>query len=141
MATMSKTASTTSKDIFDVCKDSFDKIRGHVEKVAPQYLQSFTNLQQEWIGVWANFVNSALTIQQQYANKLGLNTNATEALVKVVHDSTDEIIKSIDVENKLAHSALDVSKQNLRTINENATTYAELNQKIINSWMSAWTKN
>ena len=141
MATMSKTASTTSKDIFDVCKDSFDKIRGHVEKVAPQYLQSFTNLQQEWIGVWANFVDSAVTIQQQYANRLGLNTNATEALVKVVHDSTDEIIKSIDVQNKLAHSALDVSKQNLRTVNENATTYAELNQKIINSWMSAWTKN
>ena len=141
MVIMSKTASTTSKDIFDVCKDSFDKIRGHVEKVAPQYLQSFTSLQQEWTGVWANFVNSALTIQQQYANKLGLNTNATEALVKVVHDSTDEIIKSIDVQNKLAHSALDVSKQNLRTINENATTYAELNQKIINSWMSAWTKN
>ena len=141
MVYMSKTASTTSKDIFDVCKDSFDKIRGHVEKVAPQYLQSFTNLQQEWIGVWGNFVNSALAIQQQYANKLGLNTNATEALVKVVHDSTDEIIKSIDVQNKLAHSAFDVSKQNLRTINENATTYTELNQKIINSWMSAWTKN
>ena len=141
MVIMSKTASTTSKDIFDVCKDSFDKIRGHVEKVAPQYLQSFTNLQQEWIGVWANFVDSAVTIQQQYANRLGLNTNATEALVKVVHDSTDEIIKSIDVQNKLAHSALDVSKQNLRTVNENATTYAELNQKIINSWMSAWTKN
>ena len=138
---MSKTVSTASKDIFDVCKDSFDKVRGHVEKVAPQYLQSFTNLQQEWIGVWANFVNSAVTIQQQYADKLGLNTSASDALVKVVHDSTDEIIKSIDVQNKLAQSSFDVSKQNLRTINENATTYAELNQKIINSWMSAWTKN
>ena len=141
MAPMSKTANTTSKDIFDVYGDSFEKIRGHVEKVAPQYLQSFTNLQQECFGIWANFVNSALAIQQQYANKLELNTNTTEALAKVVHDSTDEIIKAFDVQNKIAHTALDATKQNLRTINENTTTYAELNQKIVNTWMSAWTKN
>jgi len=141
MAPMSKTANTTSKDIFDVYSASFEKIRGHAEKVAPQYLQSFTSLQQECFGIWANFVNSALAIQQQYANKLELNTNATEALAKVVHDSTDEIIKAIDVQNKIAHTVLDGTKQNLRTMNETATTYIELNQKIVNSWISAWTKN
>ena len=138
---MSKTTNTTSKDIFDVYRVSFEKIKGHVEKVTPQYLQSFTNLQQEYIGVWTNFVNSTLAIQQQYANKLGLNTNATEAVSKVVHDSTDEVIKCLDVQNKIAQTALDATKQNLRTINENATAFAELNQNVVNSWMSTWTKN
>lgn len=141
MEPMSKPTSTTSKDIFDVYKVSFEKIKGHMEKVTPQYLQSFSNLQQEYLGVWTNVVNSALVIQQQYANKIGLNTNSTEPITRVVQDSTDEIIKAFDVQNKIVQTALDATKQNLRTINENATAFAELNQNVINSWLSAWTKS
>ena len=88
MASMSKPTSTTSKDIFDVYKGSFEKIKGHVEKVTPQYLQSFSNLQQEYFGVWTNVINSALAIQQQYADKMGLNTNATEPITRVDRKST-----------------------------------------------------
>lgn len=140
MESMSKTTSTTSKDIFDVYKVSFEKIKGHVEKVTPQYLQSFTNLQQEYLGVWTNVVNSALAIQQQYADKMGMNTNVTEPINRVVQESTDEIIKAFDVQHKIVHTALDATKQNLRTINENAIAFAELNRNIVNSWLSAWTK-
>ena len=138
---MSKTTSPNSKDIFDVYKGSFEKIRGHVEKVTPQYLQSFSSLQQEYFGMWTNFVNSALAIQQQYANKMGINSNTTEPITRVVQDSTDEIIKAFDLQNKIIHTALDATKQNLRTINENATAFTELNHNIFNSWLSTWTKN
>ena len=138
---MSKPTSTTSKDIFDVCKVSFEKIKGHVEKVTPQYLQSYSNLQQEYFGVWTNVINSTLAIQQQYADKMGLNTNVTEPINRVVQESTDEIIKAFDVQHKIVHTALDATKQNLRTINENATAFAELNRNIVNSWLSAWTRN
>ena len=140
MEPMSKPTNTSSKDIFDVYRGSFEKIKGHVEKVTPQYLQSFTNLQQEYFGVWTNFVNSTLAIQQQYANKMGINTNTTEPITRVVQDSTDEIIKAFDVQHKIAHTALDATKQNLRTINENATAFTELNHNIVNSWLSTWTK-
>lgn len=138
---MSKTTSPNSKDIFDVYRVSFEKIKGHVEKVTPQYLQSFSNLQQEYFGAWTNFVNSALAIQQQYANKMGVNSNTSEPITRVVQDSTDEIIKAFDVQNKIVQTALDATKQNLRTINENATAFAELNHNIVNSWLSTWTKN
>ena len=141
MVPMSKTTSANSKDIFDVYRVSFEKIKGHVEKVTPQYLQSFTNLQQEYFGVWTNFVNSTFAIQQQYANKMGLSTNTTEPITRVIQDSTDEIIRAFDMQHKIAHTALDATKQNLRTINENATAFAELNHSIVNSWLSAWTKN
>jgi len=138
---MSKPTSPNSRDIFDVYKGSFEKIRGHVEKVTPQYLQSFSSLQQEYFGMWTNFVNSTLAIQQQYANKIGLSTNTTEPVTRVVQDSTDEIIKVLDVQNKIVQTALDATKQNLKTINENATAFAELNHNIVNSWLSTWSKN
>lgn len=132
---------SANKDIYQVCKESFQKIHGHVEKATPQYLQSFTNLQQEYFGAWANFVNSTLSIQQHYANRLGVNNNATEALTKVVHDSTEEIIKSYDSQNRAAFTVINATREAVRTINENATAFAELNQNIINSWISAWNKN
>ena len=138
---MSKPTSPNSRDIFDVYKGSFEKIRGHVEKVTPQYLQSFSSLQQEYFGMWTNFVNSTLAIQQQYANKIGLSTNTTEPVTRVVQDSTDEIIKVLDVQNKIVQTALDATKQNLKTINENATAFAEVNHNIVNSWLSTWSKN
>jgi len=141
MVPMSKTTSTNSKDIFDVYRVSFEKIKGHVEKVTSQYLRSFTNLQQEYFGIWSNLVNSTLAIQQHYADKMGINTNATEPVARVVRDSTDEIIKSFDVQNKIAQTILDATRQNLRIVSENATAFSELNQNVFNSWMSTWTKN
>ena len=88
-----------------------------------------------------NFVNSSLAIQQHYASKAGINTNATEALTKVVHDSTEEIVKSYDSQNKIAFTIIDATRQTLKTINENATAFAELNEKIVDSWISTWVKN
>lgn len=138
---MSKTTNTNSKDIFDVYRVSFEKIKGHVEKVTPQYLQSFTNLQQEYFGIWSNLVNSTLAIQQHYADKTGINTDATEPVARVVRDSTEEIIKAFDVQNKIAQTVLDATRQNLRIVSENATAFSELNQNIFNSWLSTWTRN
>jgi hypothetical protein len=138
---MSKTTNTNSKDIFDVYRVSFEKIKGHVEKVTPQYLQSFTNLQQEYFGIWSNLVNSTLSIQQHYADKTGINTDATEPVARVVRDSTEEIIKAFDVQNKIAQTVLDATRQNLRIVSENATAFSELNQNIFNSWLSTWTRN
>ena len=130
-----------TRDIYQVCKESFQKIHGHIEKATPQYLQSFTNLQDEYLGIWMNFVNSSLAIQQHYASKAGINTNATEALTKVVHDSTEEIVKSYDSQNRIAFTIIDATRQTLKTINENATAFAELNEKIVDSWISTWVKN
>jgi hypothetical protein len=138
---MSKTTTSQVKDVFHLYKESFEKIQGHVEKTTAQYTQSFTNLQQEYLGAWKNFVNAAISVQQQYANKTGINTSTTEAVTKVVQDSTEEIIKAFDVQSKIAQTIMDAARQNVRTVGDNTTAFAELNQNIINSWISTWTKN
>ncbi|MBM3895653.1 MAG: hypothetical protein FJ359_04365 [Thaumarchaeota archaeon] len=137
---MSKQNENT-KDIFATYKQCFDKVHGNVEKTIPQYLQSYTNLQQEFLSAWSNFVNSTLSIQQNICNKTGVNTAIPEATIKALHNATDEIIKVYDVQNKVVQTALDASRQNLRTVNQNAIEFAELNQNIINSWISTWKPN
>ena len=53
---MSKTTAQESKEIYAVAKQNVEKYFDEVEKTVPQYLQSITNLQQEYTSAWKNAV-------------------------------------------------------------------------------------
>lgn len=135
---MSKTT-PEAKEIFAVYKQNVDKFFDDVEKALPQYLQSITNLQQEYIEAWKNAFNSAISIQQEYATKSGLNTNVPAAYIKLINDGTEEIIKARSVQNKIALASIDVARQNIKSFNDNAKAFTDLNQNMLQSWISAWT--
>jgi len=128
-----------AKEIFAVYKQNVDKFFDDVEKALPQYLQSITNLQQEYIEAWKNAFNSAISIQQEYATKSGLNTNVPAAYIKLINDGTEEIIKARSVQNKIALASIDVARQNIKSFNDNAKAFTDLNQNMLQSWISAWT--
>ncbi|KAG2474400.1 MAG: hypothetical protein NPMRTH4_450009 [Nitrosopumilales archaeon] len=138
---MSKQQTQSTNDVFAVCAKNFDKIHSTVEKNTPQYLQSFTSLQQEYLATWSSIVHSTIALQQNFANKIGMNTNAPENTNVTFQDVTEGIIKAIDVQSKIVQTALDTTKQNIKTINDNASNFAELNQNIINAWITVWKTN
>ncbi|OLC91463.1 MAG: hypothetical protein AUI92_07660 [Thaumarchaeota archaeon 13_1_40CM_3_38_6] len=135
---MSK-AAPEAKEIFVVYKQNVDKFFDDVEKSLPQYLQSITSLQQEYTEAWKNAFNSAISIQQEYATKSGLNTNVPAAYIKLINDGTEEIIKARSVQNKIALASIDVARQNIKSFNDNAKAFTDLNQNMLQSWISAWT--
>lgn len=135
---MSKTAET--KDIFAVSKQNVDRFFDNVEKVTPKYLQSITNLQQEYIEVWKNAIDSTIALQREYANRTGINTNVPQATLKVIRDTTEEATKVFTVQNQIALAAIDATEQNVKTFNDNAKSFADLNRNILQSWISAFTQ-
>ena len=137
---MSKQQTENTKDIFAVYTQCFDKIQGNVERANPQFMQSITNLQQECFAAYGNFVHNVITTQQNYVNKIGINTSAPEATTKVVYSITDEIIKGFDVQNKTVHATLDATKQQIKAVTENAASFATLGQSVISSWISMWNQ-
>ena len=136
---MSNTKEPT-RDIFAEARHSFEKINSNVEKVIPQYLQSFTNLQQEYLAAWTNFVSTAISSQQEFVHKIGIDTRAPEATIKVIQDTTDEVVKAIDVQNKVITTSLDATRQNVKAANATFSSLAELNHNIVNSWISTWNR-
>ena len=136
---MSKTIAQESKEIYTVYKQNIDKYFDEVEKAAPQYLQSITNLQQEYLASWKNAIESAISLQQEFANKAGINTNVPSAVLKLINDTTEELIKARTVQNKIVLAAIDTTRQNVKTFNDNAKAFAELNEKLLQSWISACT--
>ena len=133
-------SNTSSKDVFTTWKQTSDKYMDAVEKVIPSYHQSVTSLQQEYIQACENAVDSTIEFERKFANKTGINTNVPEATLKAVRDTNEQVIKSFDVQSKMALATVDAARQNVQTFANNAKAFAELNNNVMQSWTSAFTQ-
>jgi len=140
---MSKNEQTPgTKDVFSVYHDSIDKIFTGIRQSVPQYHQSITNVQQEYMQAYENVVDSTITLQKEYAKKFGVATNIPQTTLKVMNDTTEEFVKAASIHNQITLATIDATQQNIKTFNDNAKSFADLNRNILQSWISAFaTKN
>ena len=135
---MSKTTSE-SKEIHTICKHNADRFFDEVEKTIPQYHQSITNLQRSYVAAWQKATEAAISINREFATKAGINTNAPAEMVKMVNDTTEEIINAQATQNKVVLAAIDSAQQAINSFNENAKLYTGLNQGVLQYWIQACT--
>ena len=134
-----ETTTKNSKDIFSVYQQNVDKLFNGIKQSVPQYHQSITNVQQEYLQAYENIVDSTITLQKEYAKKAGIASNIPEATLKVIHDTTEEFVKAASIQNQVALATIDATQQNIKTFNDNAKSFADLNRNILQSWISAIT--
>jgi len=137
---MSKNEQTPeTKDMFSVYQENVDKIFSGIRHSVPQYHQSITNVQQEYLQAYENIVDSTITLQKEYAKKAGIVTNIPQTTLKVIHDTTEEFVKAASIQNQITLATIDATQQNIKTFNDNAKSFADLNRNILQSWISALT--
>jgi len=138
---MSKNETTqgNSKDVFSVYQENVDKLFTGIKQSVPQYHQSITNVQQEYLQAYENVVDSTITLQKEYVKKSGIAANIPEATLKVIHDTTEEFVKAASINNQVALATIDATQQNIKTFNDNAKSFADLNRNILQSWISVFT--
>lgn len=130
---------TENKEIFAVYKQNVGRYFDEVEKNVAQYLQAVTNLQQECATACKNTIETAISVQQEFASKSGLYSNVPAAYLKMINDATEEIVKTGSVQSKATLAAIDAFRQNVRTFNDNTKAFSEMNANILHSWFSTWT--
>ena len=126
------------KDAFSVYQQNIDKLFSSVKQSVPQYHQSITNVQQEFLQAYENMVDSSITLQKELVKKSGVSTAIPEAALKVMRDATEEIVKAASIQNQMALATIDATQQNIKTFNDNAKSFAELNKNIMQSWISTF---
>jgi len=137
---MSKNETTgNSKDVFSVYQENVDKMFSGIKQSVPQYHQSVTNVQQEYLQAFENVVDSTITLQKEYVKKAGIATNIPEATLKMIHDTTEEFVKAASLQNQVTLATIDATQQNIKTFNDNAKSFVDLNRNILQSWISAFT--
>ena len=139
MSTTEK-ATTSSKDAYGVAQQNVDKFFDGIKQQVPRYHQSVTNVQQEYLDAFENIINSSITLQKEFARKAGITTNVPEAALKAIKDTTEEVVKATSIQNQIALAAIDATQQNIKTFNDNAKAFADLNKNILQSWISAFTQ-
>jgi len=126
-------------DVFATVEETVEKQVKTVEKSFPNYQTSVTSLQQEYTEAFQNIVDSTIALQREFANKTGINTALPEATESAVNKTNEQISKVHDVQNKIALATIDATRQNIKTFNENAKAFADLNKSVMQSWITAFT--
>ena len=130
---------TVENDVLSTVEETVQEQVKSAEKSFPNYQTSVTSLQQEYTEAFQNIVDSTITLQREFANKTGINTALPEATESAVNKTNEQISKVQDVQNKVALATIDVTRQNIKTFNENAKAFADLNKSVMQSWITAFT--
>ena len=137
---MSKNEQTTgTNDVFSVYRENTDKLFAGIKRSVPQYHQSITNIQQEYLHAYENFVKSTIALQKEFAIKTGITTNFPDATVKAIYDITEEFVKTSSIQNQVILVTIDATQQNIKTFTDNAKSFADLSKHILQSWISGFT--
>ncbi|MBM2819009.1 MAG: hypothetical protein HW410_691 [Nitrosarchaeum sp.] len=134
---MSKTLDT--KDVFGIYEQNINSSFATINREVPKYHQSVTDLQQQCIQTCENTMKSVLAVQKEIVNKVGINANIPDAALNTIRETNEGINKVYSVQNQIVQTALDATKQNIKTYNDNAKAFADLNKNIIHSWISVFT--
>jgi len=129
----------TNKDFFVTYKQNVEKYFENMENSIPKYYQTLTELQQEFLQAWENMYNASISVQKEFVGKNGLDTKQTNAASKFVSDTTEAAIKARTVRDKIILTSLDTTKESVKEWNRRSQEFAELNRKIMQSWISSFT--
>ncbi len=125
--------------MFSVYEENVDKLFSGIRHSVPQYHQSITNVQQEYLQAYENIVDSTFALQKEFAKKAGITNYIPQATLKVIHDTTEEFVKVASIQNQMTLATMDATQQNIKTFNDNAKSFADLNRNILQSWISTFT--
>lgn len=130
----------TSEDIYDTYKQNVEKYFENAESTVPQYFQSLTSIQVECYKACNNAIASAISLQQEFAKKTGTSTEFPEYVKKGIVDTGKQINKVKSVQNQIVQATTNSVLQNIKTWNDNASAFTDLNRNILQSWISTFTQ-
>ncbi len=138
---MSKQIQTqTSEDIYDVYKQNVEKYFENAATTVPQYFQSLTSIQAECYETCKNAIISAISLQQEFAKKTGISSELPESVKNIIVDTSKQINNVKSVQNQIVQTTTKSIQQNIKTWNDNTSAFADLNGKILQSWISTFTQ-
>jgi len=130
---------TQSSNVYSMYKQNVQKYFENISKITPQYFQSVTQLRDECMKTCEKTISASVSVQQEFAKKTGITTEIPSAAKTAIIDTNKQIVQATTVSNQLVKTTIDATVQNIKTYNDNVNAFAELNQNIIQSWITPFT--
>ena len=111
--------SSSATHVFDTVRESLVRAVDQMASVQPQYSQAFSNLQLDYIQTAKNIIQNTISAQKQLVGNFNVpvSTPYAEQLTRQSNEITNNALKAVGINNKLAINAVDVARENLRIYN------------------------
>ena len=133
-------------DFYETVRENFIKIVDELAKVQPQYSQSVSNLQLDYIQAIKNTIYTAFSAQKHLTNANQGTWNSTpssvpfvEQFAKQSNEITNNTIRAVGINNQLTINALDAARENLKIYNKTIDAVTEFNTNAAKAWNSFFT--
>ena len=135
---MSKNSENSQNDDFALIDKVNRKYFSEIEQSVLHYQQTLFDFQNECYKAWKNSVNAGVQLQKEMFGKSGLNFILPEVTKTIIENLGEEVTKYRLACNKIAISTIESGTKNVKTLNNDADTFIDLNRKIMHFWLSAF---
>jgi len=129
---------TEEQNIYDALKENFIRTVDEWAKIQPQYSQSISNLQLDFIQTVKNTIRNAISSQKLITGGWNLPMSETylDHFAKQSNDITNNMIRTAVINNQLTITAFDAARENLKIYNRTIDTVMDFNNDIVKTWNS-----
>lgn len=131
----------TVVDVYDTLRDNLIRTVDEFAKAQPQYSQSISNLQLDYIQTIKNMIQTVFSAQRQFANTLNVpSVPYGEVFTRQSNEVTNNTIRSVGINNQLTINALDAARENLKIYNRTVDTLTDFYTNIARAWATFYNQ-
>src|ERR1700739_4593197 len=124
------TRPTEDANLYDTVQQNSIRIVGEFTKAQPQYTQSVSNLQLDYVAAAKNTIQNIVSAQKVLASNWSFpiaTPSYTDEFVKQSNEITENIVSAVRINNQLTVNAINAAAENLRTLNRTVESVPEFN--------------
>jgi len=133
------TGSTEVTNVYDTATQNCIRIVDELTKAQPQYTQSVSNLQSDYVAAAKNTIQNIGSVQRMFASNVNFPTvtpQYTDEFVKRSNEITDNIVNAFRINNQMTVNAINAAAENFRTLNRTIDSVTEFNSGAAKAWNS-----
>ena len=138
--TRSTTSTTTNiHDVYDTLKENLVRAVDEMAKFQPQFSQSLSNLQIDYIQTTKNVIQNSVSVQKQFVSNMNIPTLAvpySEQFAKQTNEITNNTMRTAGINNQLVINAIDAARENLRICNRTVDAMRDFSSNAAKAWIS-----
>jgi hypothetical protein len=142
MSKESNSPSHGADNLYETINQSVTKVVDEVAKAQPQYSQSVSNLQLDYIQAVKNTVQNTMAAQKHIAEARGFSLNLpfagqyAEQMSNQSNEIANNIVKAVQMNNQVAVNSLDAARDNIRIYTKTTDTILQFNSNVARAWTS-----
>jgi hypothetical protein len=145
-STIRSTTSTTTNihihDVYDTLKENLVRAVDEMAKFQPQFSQSLSNFQIDYIQTSKNVIQNSVSVQKQLAANINIPSLAipySEQLAKQTNEITNNTMRTARINNQMVINAIDAARENLRMYNRTADAITDFSSNAAKAWISLFS--